>query len=53
MISPHNQWGPFAEGIDPAEQRAGLRSLRALTKIYVGARAADARLAASARKACT
>ncbi|WP_264051669.1 hypothetical protein [Methylobacterium flocculans] len=40
MIAPCDTWGPFAEGIDPAEQRARLRSLRALAKVYAGPRAA-------------
>ncbi|WP_156375752.1 hypothetical protein [Methylobacterium sp. Leaf125] len=42
MILARDQWGPFAEGIDPAEQRARLRSLRALARIYAGPRAAEA-----------
>lgn len=42
MIPARDQWGPFAEGIDLAEQRARLRSLRALAKVYAGPRAADA-----------
>lgn len=42
MIAPGDAWGPFAPGIDPAEQRARLRSLRALAKVYAGPRAADA-----------
>lgn len=42
MIAASDRWGPFAEGIDPAEQRARLRSLRALAKVYAGPRAADA-----------
>lgn len=36
-----DQWGPFAEGLDPAERRARLRSLRALARVYAGPRAAD------------
>lgn len=42
MIRPADAWGPFAPNIDPAEQRARLRSLRALAKVYAGPRAADA-----------
>lgn len=41
MIFSGDQWGPFAEGLDPAEQRARLRSLRALARVYCGPRAAD------------
>lgn len=41
MIPAADQWGSFAEGIDHAEQRARLRSLRALAKVYAGPRAAD------------
>ena len=40
MIPTRDQWGPFAEGIDAAEQRARLRSLRALAAIHCGPRAA-------------
>lgn len=42
MIAPCDAWGPFAPNIDLAEQRARLRSLRALTKVYAGPRAVDA-----------
>ena len=42
VIPAGEKWGPFAEGIDPAEQRARLRSLRALAKVYAGPRAAEA-----------
>jgi DNA-binding SARP family transcriptional activator len=41
MIPIADRWRPFAERIDPAEQRARLRSLRALAKVYAGSRAAD------------
>lgn len=40
MISTRDRWGPFAPDIDPAEQRARLRSLRALAAIHCGPRAA-------------
>lgn len=39
MISPGDRWGPFADGLDPAEQRARLRSLRALARVFCGPRA--------------
>lgn len=41
MIPPGDQWGPFAPGIDQAERRARLRSLRALSRVFCGPRAAD------------
>lgn len=31
-------WGPFLPGLDPAERKARLRSLRALVKVMTGAR---------------
>lgn len=42
MTEPGDAWGPFAPNIEPAEQRARLRSLRGLAKVYAGPRAADA-----------
>lgn len=40
MMAPADQFGPWAEGLDQAEQRARLRSLRALAAIHCGPRAA-------------
>lgn len=40
MIPTRDQWGPFAPDIDPVEQRARLRSLRALAAVHCGPRAA-------------
>lgn len=41
MIPTGDRWGPFAEGLDAAEQRARLRSLRAISRLFCGPRAAD------------
>lgn len=41
MIPARDRWGPFAEGLDHAEQRARLRSLRALARVHCGPRASD------------
>ena len=41
MIPAADQWGPFAAGLDPAERRARLRSLRALARVHCGPRAAE------------
>ncbi|WP_375460583.1 hypothetical protein [uncultured Enterovirga sp.] len=38
-------WGPFVPGIDAAERKARLRSLRALVKVLAGPRGHDANLA--------
>ncbi|WP_375458336.1 hypothetical protein [uncultured Enterovirga sp.] len=38
-------WGPFVPGIDAAERKARLRSLRALVKVLTGPRGHDANLA--------
>lgn len=40
MIPTADAWGPFAPNLDPAERRARLRSLRALSRVYAGPRAA-------------
>lgn len=40
MIRAQDRWGPFVDGLDQAEQRARLRSLRALAAIHCGPRAA-------------
>lgn len=37
-IAPADRWGPFAEGIDPAERLARLRSLRAIAHLCLGPR---------------
>lgn len=41
MIAPADQWGPFASGIEAAELRARLRSLRQTARLLIGPRAAD------------
>lgn len=41
MIASGNRWGPFAPGIDPAEQRARLRSLRQTARLLIGPRGTD------------
>ena len=41
MIAPADQFGPWAAGLDPAEQRARLRAMRALARVHCGPRAAD------------
>ncbi len=41
MIRPCDQFGPWAAGLDPAEQRARLRAMRALARVHCGPRAAD------------
>lgn len=41
MIPPGDQWGPFAPGIEPAELRARLRSLRQTARLLIGPRSAD------------
>ncbi|TDR95669.1 hypothetical protein EV668_0053 [Enterovirga rhinocerotis] len=38
-------WGPFLPGLDPAERKARLRSLRALVKVMSGSRGADVEFA--------
>lgn len=38
MIAPVDQWGPFAPGIEPAEQRVRLRSLRQTARLLIGPR---------------
>lgn len=37
-IAPPDRWGPFADGIDPAERLARLRSLRAIVRLTTGPR---------------
>ncbi|WP_264483980.1 hypothetical protein [Methylobacterium sp. W2] len=39
MIPAGDQWGPFAPNLDPAERRARLPSLRALSRVYADPRA--------------
>lgn len=41
MIPAADRWGPFADGIDPAEQLARLRGLRATARLLAGPRAAE------------
>lgn len=40
MIPAFDRWGPFAVGLDPAEQRARLRALRQTARLLAGPRAA-------------
>ena len=50
MIPVCNQWGPFAPGIEAAEQRARLRSLRQTARLLIGPRGAElCRLLAQAK----
>ncbi len=41
MIPPADQWGPFAPGIETAELRARLRSLRQTARLLIGPRGSD------------
>lgn len=41
LIPVADQWGPFALGLDPAEQRARLRSLRQTARLLIGPRGAE------------
>jgi hypothetical protein len=41
MIRPCDQFGPWAMGLDAAEQRARLRAMRALARVLCGPRGAD------------
>lgn len=41
MMTAADRWGPFAQGLDPAEQRARLRALRQTTRLLIGPRGAD------------
>lgn len=41
MIAPGDRWGPWATGLDDAERRARLRSLRQTARLLAGPRAAD------------
>lgn len=41
MIRPCDQFGPWAAGLDAAEQRARLRAMRALARVHCGPRGAD------------
>jgi len=41
MIAPVDHWGPFASGLDPAEQRARLRALRQTARLLIGPRGAN------------
>lgn len=38
MMAAHDRWGPFADGLDAAEQRARLRSLRQTARLLIGPR---------------
>lgn len=38
LIPAADQWGPFAPGIEPAEQRARLRALRQTARLLIGPR---------------
>nr|WP_042673953.1 hypothetical protein [Methylobacterium sp. B34] len=41
MIRPCDQFGPWADGLDAAEQRARLRAMRALARVQCGPRGAE------------
>ena len=41
MMAGADRWGPFADGLDPAEQRARLRALRQTARLLIGPRGAD------------
>ncbi|MCJ2093119.1 hypothetical protein MKK67_11515 [Methylobacterium sp. J-072] len=41
MMPPADRWGPFAAGLDPAEQRARLRALRQTARLLIGPRGAN------------
>ena len=38
MIASRDRFGPFADGLDPAERLARLRSMRAITNLCCGPR---------------
>ncbi|TXN12193.1 hypothetical protein FV219_05335 [Methylobacterium sp. WL122] len=38
MIAPGNRFGPWRDGIDPAERLARLRSMRAIARLTLGPR---------------
>ena len=38
MIASRNRFGPFADGLDPAERLARLRSMRAIVHLTTGPR---------------
>lgn len=38
MIAPADRWGPFADGIEPGERLARLRTLRAIAHLQLGRR---------------
>lgn len=38
MIATANRYGPWASDLDPAERRARLRSMQAITRLCCGAR---------------
>ena len=40
MIAPADRFGPWRDGIDPAERLARLRSMRAITRLTLGPRGA-------------
>ena len=40
MIAPANRFGPWRDGIDPAERLARLRSMRAICRLTLGPRGA-------------
>lgn len=41
MIRPCDQFGPWAAGLDTAERRARLRSLRQTARLLIGPRGAE------------
>ncbi|MCJ2097995.1 hypothetical protein [Methylobacterium sp. E-046] len=38
MMTAADRWGPFSQGLDPAEQRARLRALRQTARLLIGPR---------------
>ncbi|SOR30302.1 conserved protein of unknown function [Methylorubrum extorquens] len=43
LIPSADRWGPFAEGLDPAERCARLRTLRSIVHLLIGPRAGQLR----------
>lgn len=40
-IKSGDAWGPFSPGLDPCEQRARIRALRAISRLCLGPRGDD------------
>lgn len=43
MIPAADRWGPFANGLEPGERVARLRSLRAIAQLLLGPRGVELR----------